>query len=495
MRLPARCALAALLVAPLAAPAAGEDCPCPDHVGGVGPIAPAPGWQHVVYTPDGSNDGHQVLSFFEPHGAPPPGGWPVLVRVLIAGFEAVPVPPLLPVSSELEVNALRHGVAVVLASVTPTDTGVPGNGTFEPTDSPDHATHARCETDVVHVVQFLRESAAQGSLPIDPDRIALAGRSAGAICAYWVALGPDRATEGASGQPGRPTRVAAAVFEAGATLWTAFAPATDGKHFDRLLDPNAVAATLGQADPADLDAAAVLNYGFDTPEVRALNAAQPLYLAFVGAPSSTDFEPPHEGGFLPPAALHDSWSGYALWEALRALDAGQATRSRLTVDTPVDQGEGETILPRPAFEIDALHWLLGVFDPGAAPCGFAQYDRKGGGALANNPLDLWGEGSACRGGSAAFVADVGSDSTAFFLVSAAPFGAVGPPPAGGTLLVHPGQLVLPLLAEPADATGLARLVLPIPDDPLFAGLEVWAQALTGDATVWNATNGLHVRVR
>ena len=70
--------------------------------------------------------------------------------------------------------------------------------------------------DAQAAVRFLRANAA--TYKIDPDRIAIAGTSAGAITAYNVAYGSE--SPGHSGNPGYSSKVRAAVSLSGASLTT-----------------------------------------------------------------------------------------------------------------------------------------------------------------------------------------------------------------------------------------------------------------------------------
>lgn len=71
--------------------------------------------------------------------------------------------------------------------------------------------------DAQAAVRFLRANAA--TYRIDPNRIAVAGSSAGGITAYNVAYGSEK--PGTSGNPGHSSKVAAAVSLSGASLTTA----------------------------------------------------------------------------------------------------------------------------------------------------------------------------------------------------------------------------------------------------------------------------------
>lgn len=90
-----------------------------------------------------------------------------------------------------------------------------GGGCLPPT--------AGCAVSVVHAkwdaqaaVRYLRRNAAQ--LKVDPNRIAIAGTSAGAITALNVGYGPEDV--GTSGNPGFPSTVRAAVSLSGAAVLT-----------------------------------------------------------------------------------------------------------------------------------------------------------------------------------------------------------------------------------------------------------------------------------
>ena len=333
----------------------------------------------IDYTPaDVEANAYQFLHCFVPPGDPPPRGWPVLVHFGLEGFRQNEiVTDLAARSVPASFRRLRSaGVAIVSASLTISDPSLPGGGTFEPAGSRSYARHARGESDVVHVVQWLRQRAHDGTLPVDPDRIALTGRSAAAICGMWVALGPDRAEAGAEGQRAQPTRVAGAMFSSAATYWEAFDDDVPGHHFPRRGHPGQIAERLGEVSRDLLRAASALVYGFSGAEVRERNACMPIHLAYWKEPSNRRFRKPYPRGFT--YDRHDAWFGFALWAALRELGPESArfhaTRSRLVLGrTPEVVGTEDAHLDLAQQEEDRLRWLLELFGL-AEPAGFSTAD-------------------------------------------------------------------------------------------------------------------------
>ncbi|HEY8544356.1 MAG TPA: alpha/beta hydrolase [Acidimicrobiales bacterium] len=108
--------------------------------------------------------------------------------------------------------------------------------------------------DAQAAVRYLRAHAAE--LGVDPDRIAIAGTSAGAITALNVAYGSDDV--GDSGNPGYPSTVRGAVSLSGAALTTSPDPG----------EPGAPKALLfhGTADP-------IVPYQWAVDDVNAAKAA------------------------------------------------------------------------------------------------------------------------------------------------------------------------------------------------------------------------------
>ena len=481
------------------------------NTGPLEPIEPRrPEHVEQLYHPNRVNNGWQTLNFFEPEGEPPPGGWPVLVRILLGGFSPPsPVNPLTPLQ-ELEYRACKNGIAVVTAMVTPTDDRefpIPGRGTFEPADSEYYWSRARAETDVVHVVQWLRHQASlyprEGGLPIDPDRIVIAGSSAAAISSMWTVLGPDWADPAdpenpdALGQRGQPTRVTGAILGSGATYWPAFLNRVSGVHFSHRTKPE-VAQTLGGVPMEIRLAASALVYGFEDPEVAALNARIPIYLHYGGPPGSLQFEEPFPKRVLGVNQNHDAWFGYALWR--RLLDIGPEARafheehSRLAIYRILPeehQGQGEEIVPRPLLEIDQFFWLSELFGM-PRPCGFFHYIHKQFTAEATRPnsLRLWGEGEARPGGEIALVTEVEPEETAYFYLSIAPDDVLGPD--GGFFLVDRSRLLTARIPVVADGDGVATLAYTVPDDPAHSGSSIYVQAMVEREDSYELSSGLQL---
>ena len=464
---------------------------------GFSPIQPHPDWADVSYAPDGEGNAYQRLYFFPPEGEPPEGGWPVLVQLLLAGFEAVQPVPQLQKRHVLSYQAHRHGIAVVTARLTPTDDALPGRGTFTP-----DGAHATAETDVVHIVQFLRERAAQGELPIDPRRIALAGVSAAAISAQWCALGPRRAPRGVEGQTGRGTRIAAVLIDQAVTWWPALHERAPGKHFACIDDPELPAGSLGSADPEHLLAASSLEYGFATRELRKMNGRLPVYLSYVDDPSYRSFDPPYAPEVLRPGRIHDAWFGLALWSALVAADPAQLDRSRMVLSGAEGSKNlrvpGVEHLPRPLVGPDQVRWLLSTFGLDGAEGGWSYYlhehvqEADADGAQAN-PTELWVEGELAAGGYFELCARVGRGTQALVRISehfADELVEEGP---GGARLIDFERLAVPALAIRGRNDAVARAGFRVPADGSWSGRRLFAQAALVAEDGERLSNGIELR--
>jgi acetyl esterase/lipase len=108
--------------------------------------------------------------------------------------------------------------------------------------------------DAQAAVRYLRANAA--TLGIDPDLVAVAGTSAGAITALNVGYGPDDV--GNSGNPGFPSDIRAAVSLSGVPLTTAADPGEASALLfhgtnDPLIPNNLVQGTLDRAEVVGVD--------------------------------------------------------------------------------------------------------------------------------------------------------------------------------------------------------------------------------------------------
>jgi hypothetical protein len=117
-----------------------------------------------------------------------------------------------------------------------------------------------------------------------------------------------------------------------------------------------------------------------------------------------------------------------------------------------------------------------VFSGGcAAPCGFTAYSV---GASPANTIGLIGVGS---GGLGTAIDIVSTNVPGFGSFNAVSLGQVNVPLLGGIVLVNPGSLIIPLTFV-VGLTGTTTWTLPIPADPVFAGLPVFFQCFATDMT-------------
>lgn len=329
--------LAAALLACLAAGARGQAVVRRTPVSPLPPVV-LPTLQAVDYTLDGTGNAYQFLHYFESPFPGFPDGHPVIVWFSGGGFQTVGAQPLVNPNSALVYEMMSRGWAVVNASYTITDPQLPGGGLFP---AP--------ELDAVAVVQWIRHRASlpesdPGHIDVDPDRIFLAGKSAGAIVAAYTALGVDRASTNPADPRQRKmsSRVAGLVLRLPILYWPAYRrDLTWGAHFTTVpgaqLDHPSV-------DPRLLEDASALVYAFDDP---ARNASLPILLDYAYPPGSDDHTgPPWIQDVLDPTAgpagLHDSWNGFAMWAELLEQSPGfHAEKSLLLyAPTPLSNLEG-----------------------------------------------------------------------------------------------------------------------------------------------------------
>ena len=303
--------------------------------------------------PDFPGNCQQTFRLFVPSGAVPPGGWPVMIDFEASGFGAGSDVTCISEGS-FRWKVLRAGIAIVAARGTPSSVPLPdpcvapafeGSGLFHPpgyvphdlvgagpggTDiAPyDSVNWDMLEKDTVLVVQYVRYHAGEPFHlleDLDPRRIAVNGRSGGAISLMWPTLGPDRRLDapfaGRSGQYAMPTRPDVAVLHIGAVWFPYFSPDVAIKHFGEF-DPNEGSAhstnpatTLGAADPEVLQSASALYY-----DENMLNPSLPLLMVYGDESASTDHEPGTScGSGLAfcfddeglEEGVHPAWSGYA----------------------------------------------------------------------------------------------------------------------------------------------------------------------------------------
>jgi hypothetical protein len=316
----------------------GSEAPLPASVFPVN--APA-----LVYCPPerlalGPAKSEQRLNVFLPRGAPPAGGWPVVVNTRVGGgFATLPLARIDSTGGTAPLHAfIASGIAVV-------DYGVPaiggGNGLFYP---PGHASGRyesfrpaddNPEKAAEWAVQWAKS---QTLYPLDPNRVCLRGSSQGAMIALWAAMGPERARASGSPQVQTSTRVRGVLaLQPPASMWAFDQDATLSSkmiaHFEQASLPGVPCTALRQALRSLQEAASVMRFGFESSAALAHNQTQPLCLVFnepvkriggvvadmgldaTGFPRLTDaIEQP---------LVHDSWSGYVLWR--RLLDLAPAS--------------------------------------------------------------------------------------------------------------------------------------------------------------------------
>lgn len=324
----------------------------PGRAGATGPLVdqpvylPAPAFTDVDYTYESvtSHEG-QRFHLFEPLGAPPPEGWPVLVTVVLSGFvsldkwiyidedEAITEINGVVNPSGFFFKCLEAGIAVVSASTTVSaggatvnqpasafNGGQPGGGVFFPAGWTlgggvlpyEDLDRPMPEKDLVMLIQYLREHA--GTLRIDPGKIVVDGSSGSADVLMWIAFGPDRAGQlDGSSQGLQPTRPNAAIIKNGIINWLTFKEAiVRGPHFA------AFAAGPPYDQPAlfldevwfELRAAASAT-SYDVGPTFLRNDALPTFMFYDRIPASFDFDEPYE--LDTEVDVHSARSGY-IWK-------------------------------------------------------------------------------------------------------------------------------------------------------------------------------------
>lgn len=448
---------------------------------------------------------NQVFNVFYPTTPMPAEGYPVVVSFDAGGFLTASVPTTVTAATGFLHDVLTSGVAVVWASGTPSRGGAtgnpvdgvpgdglgpayPGNGVFVPPGyemppgwplHPIHdTTRPMCEKDVVMLVQHVKHEAA--SLGVDPERVALFARSAGAISAWFVAAGPDRRDVWLTpaGQELEDTSLSAALVRSGAAYWPAFAtehppagyhlPRAAGGTFDQ------PALGLGDVDLALLDAASALTWALDevaAPGITLDVHRRPIHMTYGGttltAPDVTG--PPYVQDHY--TNIHSAWSGFAMKDAfcnarLVLTNATSAVGMPEVYDALYEADPD-------AVDADMLGWLLDVWQRGGVddPWSYAELGSVGHGgvvpvlrgcgpfaAATDNTVELR---HAAPGATSTLVAG--------FAELLAPF-------KGGLLAPTPDLLV----TLTVDASGAWRLPIALPPDTP-AGLSLVMQAWVLDA--------------
>ncbi|MCB9899486.1 MAG: hypothetical protein H6825_15885 [Planctomycetes bacterium] len=338
--------------------------------------------------------------------ARPADGWPVLIHVDLSGFAATNDVAELTEESFLY-HVIESGIAVVVARVTPSVLlddevwttscdpvpEVPGHGLLHPPGyvPPDLAGegiapyddpgYPNCLVDAVTVVQYVRHMA-RGEAPfaddeaatlalLDPERIGISGRSAGAITSMWTALAADRRDEapfaGLGGAYDEPTRVSVAVLMLGSVWFPLYRDDQElGAGFLGLDgDSEEPIRFLGEADPSELLPLSALMY-----EDRLVNGALPIYMLYEEKSVCTDYSPKTKGcGDLPFCfsgqgkdgvyGVHPAWHGYA-WKRRHPA------RTRLVITDPAPFKQRKSIgstyfEPGQAQVDDLVGWLHDAF--------------------------------------------------------------------------------------------------------------------------------------
>jgi hypothetical protein len=472
--------------------------------GGDEPFLPDPAFASVDYTsPQVQSTCLQRFALFVPPGQAPASGWPVIVNVSNAGLNSTDPAFAQPIYSTFApiYQFLDAGFAVVRSSMTysgleqadPCGNGLTlGNGLFHPPgiELPGLAQAAysdpqrhMAEKDAAMLMQHVRFHAAE--MGLDDQRIAIFGRSGGAIVSMWVALGPERGPElfpAGVGQDGASTRPDAAVLRGGLVWFEALKQTSSiARHFPH---QDGEAPYALQADsfltamPGFAARASAVVY-----EDFALNEANRSYLSYADVPGTLDFLPATPGGadYVTDVLLknHSSWHGY-VWKNLHPND-------HLAITTPealVPGGSHDSYVPDKGH--DTHDMLAYLFDDLALT---PVYENHGGGVpgsdmfgapqtpvlLANGPFSTSEAPtlglSMARGGLPAILV------AGFSQVDQAWFGGVlGPSP----------DLFLPYATNASGA-----LHLPVAPGVLPSGLTIYLQFWIADPTGpegWTASN-------
>ena len=284
----------------------------------------------------GAAKSQQRLNVFLPPGAPPPGGWPVVVNNRAGG--GIAIGALGSLSSTGATAPLHAFLASRIAVVDFGVTGIgSGQGLFYPPGHPSGRYESfrpnddNPEKDGEWAAQWVHM---QTSFPLNTQRICLRGASHGAILSIWAAMGPERARPLGSTQARASTRVKAVLaLQPPTSVWAYDqSPNLASRmiaHYEQQGLPGVPATALAQVAEALQKDSSVMSFAFQTPAARARNEAQPICLLYAdpvkrvgAAPASmaldaSGFPTLHDS--LSQPFIHDSWAGYVLYKHLLDL--------------------------------------------------------------------------------------------------------------------------------------------------------------------------------
>ena len=291
-----------------AAPASAQ-VPAPQVPGNLpapGPVPIlAPGDRYEgVYTPDGQSNGAQDFVLWLPESPVPAEGYPLVIYVPGGGWrEPSPLPEE---PTGLNRRLRRRGYAV--AQVRYSHIELPFTLA---------ARFPQVERDVQTVVQHVRFHAQ--TYRIDPDRVLLSGRSAGAHAVQAAAMWPDAAEPSASDQRRESSRpLAVLVASVAATHVPSLRQNVNSPIATYLAGVPKLAFV---AKSKQLEASPTEWVGLDPSGTRSV----PFLI--VGGPRPV--EDPLGMPFVANALDHDHdpWNAYTLWFALRGLGGVHAVHS------------------------------------------------------------------------------------------------------------------------------------------------------------------------
>ena len=507
----------------LAPRAEAQACGCPP--GNICPENPIP----LPYTGDIEPHCRQTYRVFLPDpaiaGPRPPDGWPALIYFDLGGYFHSGDARCAPLDS-IAGKVLLRGIAFIAATATvssepgawPADcTSVPpGHGMFhppgalvsadggepvtpfEPYAQPDWSMP---EKDAVMIIQHVRCYAGDVEDPggwklgeIDRHKLAVYGRSAGAVAMMWAALGPDRRNElpfAAMSDPqfDMPTRPDYAVLRAGTIWWPLFDPAFDPAlptvtHFSAGGDATLPAEAFGQALPADLQGASPLAY-----EECMFNAQLPLFMTygevsqcvdtvgtpFPAGPGPCGYSWCFTGGGLE-GLLHPTWGGYTWTRRYPELTRLVVTTAAAFAQKPPEVAAEllEVMTPAQQSALDTLiaDWLREQMDAPFEPWKVITQARPAGDVLPSDVTvagvsgvpTLAGSGSPVPGDTLTIqLTNARPDATAYLAIGistlAQPAGLLNSHVAGGIFVPYPHHLVTLV----TDATGSLVLSAPVTD--------------------------------
>lgn len=228
-----------------------------------------------VYVPSGVSNGNQKCSVWLPDGPPPRGGWGWCLHLDYGAWLAGSIPTAYTKNGNgassgnglqkdaLPYTLLRRGIcAVISANLTYTaQAGVAGLGTFKPPSHLDWGTQDFAEKDFLRLVQFVRRNAEAWGL--NPALGGFCSASAGAGAGLYSLWNQDYA--GAVGMwPTGSSRLLFGIAYIFQGLYNFISDASSVYfHFPNGTDHNAVAITMGAADPIYKEFASPLVYGFN----------------------------------------------------------------------------------------------------------------------------------------------------------------------------------------------------------------------------------------